>query len=104
MLLPPFGFPAIGPPFGMYPDAPAALMVTEGFRACSPGPEIELVGVLPLTVGDVFTAGTAGGIAILPFTGEVVSCLLCCEPPATAAGAAPLEVVKGADGFLCALA
>ena len=32
MLLPPIGFPATGPPFGMYPDAPAALIVTEGLR------------------------------------------------------------------------
>ena len=32
MLLPPIGFPAAGPPFGMYPDVPAALIVTEGLR------------------------------------------------------------------------
>ena len=32
MSLPPFGFPATGPPFGKYPEAPAALMVTEGLR------------------------------------------------------------------------
>jgi len=32
MLFPPLGFPATGPPFGMYPEAPAALIVTDGFR------------------------------------------------------------------------
>lgn len=104
MLLPPFGFPATGPPFGMYPDAPVALMVTEGFRECSPNPEVELVGVLPLIVVDVFTAGTAGGIATLPFTGEVVSGLPCCEPAATAVGVELPDVERGTDGFLCALA
>ena len=77
ILLPPFGFPATGPPLGMYPDVPAALMVTEGFRLCSPGPEVELVGVLPLTRVDVFTVGTAGGMAVLPFTDEATSDLPC---------------------------
>lgn len=36
ILLPPVGFPAIGPPFDKYTEAPAALMVTEGLRLCSP--------------------------------------------------------------------
>lgn len=32
MPVPPIGFPPTGPPLGKYPDAPAALIVTEGFR------------------------------------------------------------------------
>lgn len=84
MLLPPLGFPATGPPFGMYPDAPVALMTTDGFRVCSPTPEVELVGVLPLTVVGVPTVGTAGEIA-LPFIDELTSGLPCCGPLAAAA-------------------
>ena len=55
--------------------APAALMVTEGFRMWSPFPEAVVAGVLPLIVFGPPTAGTAGGIATMPFTGELVSFL-----------------------------
>lgn len=103
MLLPPLGFPTTGPPLGMWPDVPAALMVTEGFRLCSPGPEVELVGVLPLTVVGVPTVGTAGETAILPFTGEVTSGLTCCEPLAAADGV-ELPDAEGGGSFLVALA
>jgi len=88
----------------MYPDVPAALMVTEGFRLCSPGPEVELVGVLPLTIVDVFNAGTAGGIVTLPFTGEVTSGLPCCEPLTPAEAVELPDAEGGADVFLVALA
>ena len=98
MLLPPLGFPATGPPFGIYPDVPAALIVTEGFRLCSPGPDVELVGVFPLSVVLVVTDGTAGGITILPLM-DGTSDLSCCEA---------LDVVSEAEGgenvFLVALA
>lgn len=104
ILLPPLGFPTTGPPFDKYPDAPAALIVTEGFRLCSPGPEVELVGVLPLIIVDVFTAGTAGGIAVFPLTGEVRSGLPWCELPTAVEGVEPPDAEEGADVFLVALA
>lgn len=34
--------------------------------------------MFPLTTADALTVGTAGGIATLPFTGELVSGLPCC--------------------------
>lgn len=90
----------------MYPDAPAALIVTEGLRLWSPTPELELVGVLPLTIADAPTVGTAGGIATLPFTGELVSGLPCCAdiwtPGADWFDAA--DVDGGEKVFLVALA
>lgn len=79
-------------------------MVTEGFRLCSPGPEVELVGVLPLTKGAVPTVGIAGGIAILPFIGEVTSGLPCWETPTAAAEDVTPEADEGAEVFLVALA
>ena len=79
-------------------------MVTEGFLPCSPGPAVELVGVLPLTIVDVFTAGTAGGMVILPFTGEVMSGLPCWEPLATPEDIELPEAEEGPEGFLVALA
>lgn len=45
--------------------------------------------MLPLTIADTPTVGTAGGIATLPFTGELVSGLPCCADSWTA----------GTDGF-----
>lgn len=57
-------------------------MVTEGFRMWSPFPEAEVAGVPPLRVFGPPTAGTAGGIATLPFTGELVSCLVWGADPA----------------------
>ena len=79
-------------------------MVTDGFRLCSPGPEVELVGVTPLTVADTPTVGTAGGTVTLPFTGEAVSGLPCWEPPAAADGVELLDADGRADAFLVALA
>ncbi len=56
-------------------------MVTEGLRWWS------LATVLPLAIAGPPKAGTAGGIAVLPFTGETESDLPCCVgaelPPAT---------------------
>jgi len=85
----------------MYPDAPAALMVIEDFRLCSPGPEVELVGVLPLTIDGVLTVWTAGGFAVLPLTSEVMSALPYCETPD---GVEAPVVGRGAEVFLVALA
>lgn len=99
--LPPFDFPATRPPL-MYPEAPAALIVTEGFRLWSPTPEVELVGVLPLT--NAPTAGVAGGIAALPFTGELLSDLPCCEVPTDIDEAVLPEAGGGEKVFFVALA
>jgi len=72
----PDGFPT-GPPLGVYPEAPAALIVTEDFRLCSPSPGAELIpAVAPLIAGES-TVGTAGMMGFRPFTGETVSCLPC---------------------------
>lgn len=80
-------------------------MVTDGFRLCSPGPEVALVGVFPLTIVVVFTDGTAGGIATLPFTGEEMSDLPCCEPFAGVEDGIELpEAEEVGSGFLVALA
>lgn len=99
MPFPPVGFPAGGPPFGIYPDAPAALIVTDGFRLWSPGPEEGLTVALPLTMVGVPTTGTAGGISPLPFTESVFPC--CADDPPTATGA---DDALGADvGGICFL-
>jgi hypothetical protein len=79
-------------------------MVTDDLRLCSPGPEVELVGVLPLTIDGVPTVGIAGGIEILPFTGKIASALPCCETPAAADGVDVPEVEVGAEALLVALA
>lgn len=99
MPFPPVGFPAGGPPFGMYPDAPAALMVTDGFRLWSPRPAEGVTVALPLTMVGVPTTGTAGGISPLPFTESVFPC--CDVDPPTATGA---DDAFGADaGGICFL-
>ncbi len=104
---PPEGFPNTGPPFGVYPEAPVALIVTDGFRLCSPAPEFELPPVFPLTMVGVPLAGTAGGIGPLPFAEAVDSVLPCCAGPGPPTTAGEFEV-PGADvgrnGFLVALA
>ena len=53
--------------------------------------------MFPLTVADVPTVGTAGGIATLPFTGELVSGLPWCAGigAAGADGADVLDAIKG---------
>ena len=64
------------------------------------------MGVFPLTIADAPTAGTAGGIATLPFTGELESGLPCCAGIWTA-GADGVEVPDTDAGekiFLVALA
>lgn len=98
---PPFDFPATRPPL-IYPEAPAALIVTEGFRLWSPTPEVELAGVLPLTSAP--TAGVAGGIVGLPFTGELLSSLPCCEVAAAIDEAVLPEAGGGEKVFFVALA
>ena len=101
MSLPPFDMPATGPPL-IYPEAPAALIVTEGLRLWSPTPDVELVGVLPLASGP--TAGVAGGIAILPFTGELISGLPYWDVPVVTGEAVLPEAGGGEKGFFVALA
>ena len=106
MPFPPVGFPTTGPPFGMYPLAPAALMVTEGLRLWSPEAEI-LFAVLPLATLGIPTTGTAGGITILPFTGEMDFDLPCCAeagPPTATVGIILPDAAGGENGFLVALA
>ena len=96
-------FDAMEAPFGILGGAPAALMVTEGFRMWSPFPDVEPIGVLPLTMPGPPTAGTAGGIATLAFTGELVSFLVCGADP-TAGVVEPDDVGGWEEGFLVALA
>ena len=74
-------------PFKAFGGGPAALIVTEGFLRWSPLPEAVLVGGLPLSMFGPPTAGTAGGIATLLFTGELLSFLFSwAEPTAGAVG------------------
>lgn len=78
-------------------------MVTDGFRARSLGPDVELVGVLPFTMVGVPTAGTAGGIATLPFAEAVVSNFPCCA--GAAKGVLDPDVAGGGEKvFFVALA
>ena len=97
--LPPGGFPPIEAPFCAYWVGPEALMVTEGLRPKSPDPEVELVGVLPFTIVGVPTAGTAGGIATLPFTGELVPDFPCWCAGEAGDGFAPDDAGGGEKGF-----
>ena len=60
--------------------------------------------MLPLTIVGVPTAGTAGGIAILPFTGDMTSALPCCELPTAPDGVEVPEVGGGEKVFFVALA
>ena len=103
MPLPPGDFAPREAPFWAYCGGPEALMVTDGFRPRSPCPAMELVGVLPLTSVCVPTAGTAGGIATLPFIGEFLSDFPYCVEDADG-GFAPAEPGGGEKGFLVALA
>ena len=62
--------------------------------------------MFPLAIADAPTVGTAGGMATLPFTGELVSGLPCCAGIWTA-GADGTDVPKAEGGekvFLVALA
>lgn len=73
----------------------------EAFRLWSPGPEEDVVEMLPLTtVGAPPTAGTAG-VMDLPFS-EIESDLPCCPGPTLPTELAVAEV--GGDCFLVALA
>lgn len=62
------------------------------------------MGVVPLTIDCVPTAGTAGGITTLPFTGEVTSGLPYWETPVTTDGVETPDVEVGTDVFFVALA
>lgn len=66
---PPGGFPVTGLPFGKYPDAPAALMVSDCFRLCEGGTPA-LCGAPFILLGATPLAGTAGGTAPLPFADD----------------------------------
>ena len=84
---------------GMYPLVPAALMVTDDLRLCSPceGVPLTMVGAM---------AGTAGWMGFLPFTGEIDELLPWCAfcGPPTATGGAALDAIGGDEIFLVALA
>jgi hypothetical protein len=86
-----------GPPLGMWPLVPAALMVTEDLRLWSPwaGVPLTMVGAM---------VGTAGWMGFLPFTGEMDELLpwwAFCGPP-TATGGAALDAIGGDEIFLVA--
>ena len=68
-----------GPPLGMYPLVPAALIVTtDGFLPCSVCEGPPFIIELLLTIAGAPTAGTAGGIMFLPFAaGETELDLAC---------------------------
>ena len=63
MLLPGAGFPATGPPLGIWPTVPLALMVTDDLREWSPGRVAALTTLLPLAMVGPPMTGTAGAIA-----------------------------------------
>jgi hypothetical protein len=89
---------------GMYPLVPAALMVTDDLRLWSAPCEGAPLEELFTMVGPM--AGTAGLMALLPFTGETDARLPCwafCGPP-TATGGAALDAIGGDEIFLVALA
>lgn len=66
-------------------------------------PELELVGVVPLTVVGIPAAGTAGVIA-LPFICELVSSLPCCELLTVTEGGELPDAEGGEAFFFVALA
>jgi len=81
----------------MYPLAPAALIVTEdGFLLWSPWTGAPFIMLPLLAMAGAPTAGTAGGIAFLPFTGEIEVGLPCCTgaAPPTATGGV-LDAIAG---------
>jgi hypothetical protein len=97
--------PPTGPPLAMWLEgALAELMVTELFRACSPAPPFSIE---PRTTGGApATAGTAGVMFGLPFTGDAEAGLPFCaaraEDPTTTGGWDPVAI-SGVDvGFLVA--
>lgn len=106
MLLGALLFGGTGPPFGVKPVVPAALMVTEGLRAWSPDADAPFTMALLLTMVGGPTTGTAGVMGPLPFTGEMELLLPCCGAgPPTATGGAVLDAIAGDEtGFLVALA
>jgi len=89
--------PPTGPPF--MPLGPFALIVTEIFRPCS----LPLIAELLWAIAGAETAGTAGEIEGLPFTGEIELDFPCCcctgaAPPTATAGEGVEEpVAMGGD-------
>ena len=68
-------------PLGMYPEAPAEVIVTEGFLTCS----LWVAGA-PLTM---VTPGDWDCCIGLPFTaGDIEADFPCCAEPSTVTGAA----------------
>lgn len=93
-----------GPPLGMYPEAPAEVMVTEGFREWSPWEAGGAVGApLTMVTPDAAEAACWGGWFCmgLPLTGDTEVDFPCCTGPPTVTGAAVESV---ADCFVAALA
>ena len=66
---PPGGFPVTGLPFGRYPDAPVALIVSDCLRLCDGGPPARCAAPFMLLAATPLV-GTAGGIPPRPFTGD----------------------------------
>ena len=94
--IPPFD-PPTGPPFAPKLLGPFAI-VTDGFRLWSFEPPLT---ELPCAIAGAETAGTAGGIENLPFTGETEDDFPCCctgaEPPTATAGEGEEPVAMGGD-------
>ena len=85
-------------PEGMTVVGGVCLMCTDDLRLWSPlGPPPTMAGM---------TAGTAGLMAPLPFTGDTEALFPCCafSGPPTATGGAPLDAIVGEEIFLVAVA
>lgn len=82
-----------GPPFGMDPLAPDALMMTEGFRPCS----VVLLVEVPFEAA-LAACGPPCAIALDPFTGDSVEGLALFDGAETPAGVEEdVEAVLVAD-------
>ena len=74
MPLPPDDFAETGAPFGMYPEVPAALIVTEDLRLWSLKLGLELTPTFaPFATAGESTVGTAGTMGFRPFNDETLS-------------------------------
>lgn len=90
------GRPLMGPPFGVEPLAPEALMRTEGFRPCS---EVLLAEDVPFGVVVLAACGPpCCAIEVAPFTGDsVLGFAFCAGAEAPAGGRGDEEAVLVAD-------
>lgn len=79
-----------GPPLGVYPLAPVALMTTDGLRPCSPLLGVPLGTVLP-------GCGPPCAIAFVPFTGDSLAGFAFCAAEEAPAGVEVVGVAVVAD-------